>query len=105
MKTGEVIDILNQANSECVFVNEEGGRIRRFACNIVWAINNITVKLTDKFLSHTWELVRQPVDFMTAVNSGKRIRPDDEPAKIHGFNELGYWSLNIDRINGRWLVE
>jgi len=52
-----------------------------------------------------WEIVRKSVDFMTAANSGKRIRPDDEPAKIHGFNELGYWSLNIDRINGKWLVE
>jgi len=52
-----------------------------------------------------WELVRQPVDFLTAVNSGKEIRPDDVPAIIHGFNELGYWALTIDRINGLWLVE
>jgi len=50
-----------------------------------------------------WELVRQPVDFLTAVNSGKRIRPVDHT--IDGFLRFNEWSLNLEMINGKWFIE
>ena len=56
---------------------------------------------------YEWELVREPVDFMTAINSGKRIRseywPEDQsvPMMVKGV------SLQVCKleINGKWFIE
>ena len=50
-----------------------------------------------------WDQIRQPVDFMTAVNSGKKIRPVDHT--IDGFLKFNQWGLNLEMINGLWIVE
>ena len=57
-----------------------------------------------------WELVPEPVDFMTAVNSGKRIKHEEWEL----YRELGdvldilggASDTNIaDKINGKWFIE
>lgn len=50
-----------------------------------------------------WELARQPVDFMTAANSGGKIKPVDDSA--YSFHKLGYWSMTLENINSNWLIE
>lgn len=50
-----------------------------------------------------WELVRQPVDFMTAANSEKRIRPINNA--VYGFMYLDEWTFDLEGVNGKWLVE
>jgi hypothetical protein len=53
-----------------------------------------------------WELVRQPVDFMTAVNSGKNTKPS---SSCNDFMSVSYWlntyGLSLGKINGKWLIE
>ena len=51
-----------------------------------------------------WELVRQEVDFMTAVNSGKRIKSylREEFHPVNWYLK-GYFS--IEEVNGKWLIE
>jgi len=47
--------------------------------------------------------LREPVDFMTAVNSGKRIKPVGHT--IDGFLRYNAWDFNLAMINGKWLIE
>ena len=57
------------------------------------------------FKADEWELVRQEVDFMTAVNSGKRIRPN---ADAWDYMSPDLWIrhlLKLHLINGKWLIE
>lgn len=50
-----------------------------------------------------WELVREPVDFITAVNSGKDIKPIEKG--ISAFEPFSYWQITLERINGKWYIE
>ena len=54
-----------------------------------------------------WQLVRQPVDFMLAINSGKNIRPITDTAC--DFREARYWlavtMLTLEMVNEKWEVE
>lgn len=65
-------------------------------------------------LNEEWELVRQPVDFMTAVNSGKRFRPeswvwstDDNFRNL--YDNLNAFSgrqiVQVQILNGKWFIE
>jgi len=62
-------------------------------------INNYTLEMK-------WELIKEPVDFMTAINSGKKI-------KGKGFVEYHFpnWyfgtedALDLENINGNWYIE
>ena len=60
-----------------------------------------TIKIDDE-----WELARQPVDFMTAINSGKYIKPS---GLSFNFMSVSYWLntyvLSLGKINGKWLIE
>ena len=53
-----------------------------------------------------WELAREPVDFMTAINSGKRIKPNSISSD---FMSVSYWlnttALPLEIINRKWLIE
>ena len=51
-----------------------------------------------------WELVRQEVDFMTAMNSGKMIRGPRDNA-FYGVKYQLTRVLTLDEINGKWLIE
>ena len=57
-----------------------------------------------------WELVREPVDFMTAVNSGKRIKhkewisfhPIDEALEIVSCKDI---RVTVQILNENWYIE
>jgi len=56
-------------------------------------------------LEMQWEIVKEPVDFMIAINSGLKI-------KGNGFSEYHFlsWyiqsrSLTLENINGNWYIE
>ena len=51
-----------------------------------------------------WELVRQEVDFMTAVNSGKCIK-SFKNARFHDIGWFFTCGLTLEEINGKWLIE
>ena len=55
-------------------------------------------------LDDEWELVREPVDFMTAINSGKLVKLFDVKESFE-YRHWKYWDLALDRINGKWLIE
>ena len=51
-----------------------------------------------------WELIREKVDFMTALNSGKPIKG----AGCSDFHPYGWYfkvGLSIEQINGLWEIE
>lgn len=53
-----------------------------------------------------WELSRKAVCFMTAINSGKRIKPNVEGGS--DFKESTYWldgRIGTFQINGSWIIE
>ncbi len=60
---------------------------------------------TETHLIDEWKLVREPVDFMTAINSGKNIKP------VTGyfiFADPRRWLKNflyLDIVNGKWDIE
>ena len=61
---------------------------------------NGNIRATDE-----WELLPEPVDFMTAINSLKRIKPN---IKGHQFASPNIWlgnNLTVGMINGKWLIE
>lgn len=73
-------------------------------------------------LGREWEEVKQPVDFMTAVKSGKRIRIEHDLVNEFGVEDLTHFSsidcllyaLGEDYnakevkdiiVNGKWYIE
>jgi len=58
-----------------------------------------------KKLDWEWELIRNQVEFMTAVNSGKRIRPVGQLDFIDVETVLGSFYLTIPLVNGKWEIE
>lgn len=67
-------------------------------------VNNTGVRTSDfPQLNEQWELIPQAVDFMTAANSDRKIRPEDDP--FAGFHKLDCWSMTKERINGKWFIE
>ncbi len=56
-----------------------------------------------------WKQIQEPVDFMTAINSNKCIKPVSGACKSRGFNTPSYWlemiSLDLGTINGLWVIE
>ena len=54
-------------------------------------------------VNEDWELIREFVDFMTAINSGKMIRGE----RFAQFHEVDYYvhCLELGDINGKWEIE
>lgn len=50
-----------------------------------------------------WELVREPVDFITAVRSRKRIKTEG----VIDFHPAEWYQdcIGLDDINGKWFIE
>ena len=57
-------------------------------------------------INEEWEIVREPVDFMTAMNSGKPVKPE---SNTYSFGESIVWleqrSMTLGMINEKWLIE
>ena len=54
-------------------------------------------------VNEDWELIRETVDFMTAINSGKRIKGE----RFANFHDVNYFihRLELEDINGKWEIE
>lgn len=61
-----------------------------------------------------WEEIKEPVDFMTAINSGKRIKPAGSTGNFMTIKSLSGYMLGskykseedrIELINGKWIIE
>ena len=123
MKTWEMVKALGE-NQNAKFKNDLDGivKISDKTKTVVWVdeygdespfIIYSNSPVVDN-LHIEWELVREPVDFMTAVNSGKRFKPeswlcgtDDKFRNLYGnlgmFHGRGMGQMKI--LNGKWLVE
>jgi len=93
----------------------------KFQCKVVdslWIAKNVNGSIMFDDVEHprfldfsdcilrrdNWELVREPVDFMTAVNSGKRIK-SCENGCFHSISWYLKVGMNLTEINGKWLIE
>lgn len=90
-----------------IWANEIGFLAGRFGKNKPSLDDNVDINAQ-------WQQVQEPVDFMTAVNSGKRIRPANDDYKygtVKGFfrflgNESGNMGSRwLEYINGPWYIE
>lgn len=64
------------------------------------------ISLIDKKV--LWEKVQKPVDFMTALNSGKRIKPVEYPEYLcacEHLKNISYYNNYKEVLNGKWLIE
>jgi len=63
--------------------------------------NGVSICIPD--VNEDWELIREYVDFMTAINSGKRIKGE----RFANFHEIDYYvhCLELGDINGKWEIE
>jgi hypothetical protein len=129
MKTWEMIKALSE-NPELKFKNNANsfvGVSKRLDHKIVWILEN--GREIEDFVIYRhgsicnnidieWEKVPQPVDIITAVNSGKRIKPNsNEPFfqadwncyqnALWWFRELGgcRYCMAVNIFNGQWLIE
>lgn len=115
MKTWEMIKKLSE-NPKLTFRNQRFGGVVGYMENgaLSWIKNaqrigeEFTIHCLDQKTAHgnwddDWELEREPVDFMTAVNSGKRIRPIDHT--VDGFLHMDEWAFDLEMINGKWFIE
>lgn len=76
--------------------------------NLIWESGYRKLNVNDEFI-----LAKQPVTFMEAVNSRKRIRPDDED--FPDYDYINDWVKHVfltmtnntflELINGTWFVE
>ena len=118
MKTWEMIEKLAE-NRELRFVCDEQpdnpiGIIGRTLC---WLRDEEPMQLNFKSFmnvgtidNYNWEPVRKAVDFMTVINSGKKIKYENWANYYEVCNAI---SILIDRpadaictmINGKWFIE
>lgn len=114
-KTWELIKAW-QEGERGQYVHEHGDKINLEKCGITyWLGNGKPVVLTKTNCESLWTKVQKPVDFMTAINSGKKIKPVDCNRgdlalyqKIDGaIYDLAFQSPEEIRelINGKWLIE
>ena len=104
VKTGEMYNIASQ-NIRVKFI--------RISNNITYHFDNSGRLCTENnqetdmipSLLEEWIQVQEPVDFMTAVNSGKRIKPVQNGCYL----DVNYWFrervISLDQINGQWNIE
>ena len=86
-------------------VKEVFAKVNPFCIGYLNSVNIFCLlEMWENDLMADWKAVRQPVDFMTAVNSGKKFRP----VGYSEFKNSEVWSwggLTRDRVNGKWEIE
>lgn len=57
-------------------------------------------------LDAEWEIIREAVDFMTAINSGKKIRSEfwNDGFEIDAELENSAFPVTLSEINGKWYI-
>lgn len=100
MKTHEVYEFgLEHPKAE--FIRFDGGKYR-FSNGCLFDESGTSARYVRA--NEEWELVREAVDFMTAINSGKRIRAEGYTLS-YTVEEWCSKGLNCALINGKWYVE
>lgn len=106
MKTGEIFTMaLTNPKAEFKSIGQQfDDHVAHF--NAVGKLVDKEGELVFPTYDMDWELVRKPVDFMTAINSGKNTKPNSTSYDFMGFS---YWLntrvLSLEIINGKWLIE
>lgn len=105
MKTWEVYKIVLE-NPKAKFRRMSDGEVYYFSdqTHCIRRDGGNGSMLTDRY-DEDWELVREPVDFMTAINSGKAIRGENFTLANSGELFLGHQQLSPADINGKWYIE
>ena len=113
MKIGEMISAICKDPS-LKFVNDDNKLVFAKAdpfcigfidhCSKFWLLD-----MCEMDLRSNWQLVREPTDFMTAVNSGRKVK-SERWSRFYPLSEvygiLGACPLDaIDVINGKWYIE
>jgi len=113
MKTWEMMkELTNNKNLKFTCVRQPGNPISIINNILCWERSGNPVEFNFESPNkvgtierYEWEPVREPVDFMTAINSDKKIRPHDYPnfCSVNCWFNLGL--ITKDRINNKWYVE
>lgn len=91
------------AKKETIYKDKQG--------NIRWKNTDQTISLFEEVLKAKWEMVKKPVTFIEAINSGKKIKHISWVYEYKTIKEvLDILSVlkeetTLNRINGEWLVE
>ena len=120
MKTWEMIKALTE-NQELTFKNIRFGGIVGYIESGVLSWLRNTNKDGEAFTIHfvrgdslngnwndDWELMCEPVDFMTAINSGERIRSEFWKPGEHIGTDIPrdeWFRISADEINGKWYIK
>lgn len=100
MKTHEVY-MIGLENLKAEFVRQFDGGKYRFSNGCLFDESGSSAKYVRA--NEEWDLVQEPVDFMTAINSGKRIRPEGHTL-FYAAEEWCSKGLNHALINGKWYI-
>lgn len=114
MKTWQMIKALTE-NPNYIFRNAHNSvMISKISKRIVWVPDSDNEEESPFIIYSSapggvdnlhieWDLVQEPVDFMTAINSGKRIRPEGHTL-FYAAEEWCSKGLNHALINGKWYI-
>ncbi|WP_443660539.1 hypothetical protein [Clostridium algidicarnis] len=111
-KTWEVIKMLSE-NNDLEFKTNIGNvslkEIDGYGEIIAWE-DETPLEINAYTLGFTWELVQHPVDFITAINNGERIKSaysDDYNSVEETMSLLGGLTEKtvLKVLNGEWFIE
>jgi hypothetical protein len=105
MKTGEMYNTA-LANPEAIFLRKSDGHKYRFTERGYLNCDDSRHFAVPK-PNEEWELVREPVDFMTAINSGKIIRSEywNNGEKFDPGNREALVAITTKCFFGKWFIE
>ena len=104
-------------NPELVFCIVRDGKRSRIGypkdCSgISWISEDGTyesdIELNEIFLNQKWTIAKQPVSFMEAINSGKRIKAEGQEDYQPVSKALWILSnsfISVKLINGKWYIK
>ena len=121
MKTWEMIKALTE-NPEKKFKGKILGQAELYEGILVWSSSMEDVVISNTLLKMEWEEVKEPVSFIEAVESEKKIRVEHEyldgsletlTTNYHGIDDVLYTIGNCFDgdgvrdiiLNGKWYIE
>ncbi len=118
MKTWEMIKEITE-NPEKKFKEKSFGQVEMFKGYLVQSSNMDIIVINKDILEKEWEEVKEPVDFMAAVKSGKRfklINKDDAEGVLTRYMDLNtfmntlanMWSKELSKAiltEGKFYIE